>query len=184
MGLDWYNTTKISEKTWKCGYCGNVVGGEIGYRRENQHTDRIYICPRCKKPTAFIKITGGEIGQYPGPVTGNSVSCLPKDIEALYSEIRRCIQYTAYTSAVLSMRKLLMHVAVEQGADENIQFVQYIEYLDETGWIPPSGREWVDSIRKKGNEATHQIVLVDEEEAKQLLRFVEMLLKIIYEFPM
>lgn len=183
MSLGWMNTSNLSAKEWTCGYCGNNVGGDTGFFR-NKHLDTIYICPHCRKPTAFIKDDEGTIGQFPGAITGNDVTKLPKDVDALYSEIRRCIQYTAYTSAVLSMRKLLMHVAVEQGAEENSQFVQYIEYLDDNGWIPPSGRDWIDSIRKAGNEATHQITLVDEDEAKQLLRFVEMLLKIVYEFPM
>lgn len=47
-----------------------------------------------------------------------------------------------------------------------------------------SGREWVDAIRKSGNEATHEIVLASEDDAKQLLDFAEMLLRIVYEFPM
>lgn len=77
-----------------------------------------------------------------------------------------------------------MHVAVEQGAEENQKFIEYVNFLDGNGWIPPSGKEWIDEIRKTGNEATHEIVLMNEDDAKQLLDFTEMLLKIIYEFPM
>ncbi len=35
----------------------------------------------------------------------------------------------------------------------------------------------------KGNEATHEITLMEEKDATELLTFTEMLLKIIYEFP-
>ena len=81
------------------------------------------------------------------------------------------------------MRKLLMHIAVEQGAEEGKSFVSYVEFLDENHWIPPNGKEWVDAIRKGGNEANHEIVVATEDDAKQLLDFVEMLLKFVYEFP-
>ncbi|EHF02467.1 hypothetical protein HMPREF1008_00872 [Olsenella sp. oral taxon 809 str. F0356] len=112
-----------------------------------------------------------------------NVAGLPPDVQALYDEARRCIQYTSYTSAVLTLRKLLMHVAVEQGAEPNKSFATYVGHLDENHWIPPNGREWVDKLRSYGNEATHEIKVMSEEEAVQLLDFAEMLLKFVYEFP-
>lgn len=183
MTLSWRNAEEIENRGWRCGYCGRDVGGNIGYRQERDGRNRIYICPFCKNPTAFIY--SGCLGyeQYPGAGYGHEVDSLPPDVGAMYGEVRRCIQYTAYTSAVLSMRKLLMHVAVEQGADEGMHFVKCIDYLDENYWIPPNGREWVDAIRKSGNEANHEIVISGEDDAKQLLDFVEMLLKLVYEFP-
>lgn len=184
MALEWHDTTEINSGiSWTCGYCGNQVAGNIGYRKEEySDPDKIVICPHCKNPTVFIYGTY-TTSQYPAATYGNKVESLPENIKELYNEIRRCIQYTAYTSAVLSMRKLLMHIAVEQGAKENLRFVEYISFLEDNGWIPPNGREWVDSIRKKGNESTHEIVLASRKEAEQLLDFVEMLLKFMYEFP-
>lgn len=41
---------------------------------------------------------------------------------------------------------------------------------------------WITS-EKKGNEATHEIVLMKKEDALDLIAFSEMLLKFIYEFP-
>jgi hypothetical protein len=49
--------------------------------------------------------------------------------------------------------------------------------------VPPNGKGWVDHIRKKGNEATHEIVLMKKDDALELISFAEMLLKFIYEFP-
>jgi len=49
--------------------------------------------------------------------------------------------------------------------------------------VPPGGHGWVDHIRKKGNEANHEIVLMSEDDAKDLISFAEMLMKFIYEFP-
>jgi hypothetical protein len=78
---------------------------------------------------------------------------------------------------------MLMNIAVQQGAQEGLKFIEYVEFLALNGFIPPNGRGWVDHIRKKGNEATHEIALMTQSEAEELVTFSEMLLKFIYEFP-
>lgn len=117
MSLGWHNAESIKQESWTCGYCGHEVAGSIGYRREDDEDDRkIYICPYCENPTAFIYEEFGYPEQFPKPVMGNEVTGLPESVESVYNEARRCIQCAAYTSAALALRKLLMHVAVEQGA--------------------------------------------------------------------
>ena len=76
-----------------------------------------------------------------------------------------------------------MNVAVIEGAPIGGSFVSYVEFLDSKGYVPPKGKGWVDYIRKRGNEANHEIVLMNDADAKALILFVEMLLKFIYEFP-
>jgi hypothetical protein len=76
-----------------------------------------------------------------------------------------------------------MHIAVEQGAPEGKSFLAYVEFLSKEGFVPPHGKEWVDHIREKGNEANHEIVLMSQNDAIDLINFSEMLLKFIYEFP-
>lgn len=192
MDFNWDNACEsLPAKEWKCGYCGDLVASITGYHREEYGDHRfIYICPKCKMPTFFSSVIANfngsqveKVTQIPGSAYGNNIEFLPEDVSTLYKEIRECIKCRAYTSAVLSMRKLLMHIAVEHGAKENLRFVQYVDYLDKENWIPPNGKGWVDSIRKKGNEATHEIALMSESSAKQLLDFVEMLLVFMYEFP-
>ena len=61
--------------------------------------------------------------------------------------------------------------------------IEYVQYLSDKGYVPPDGKEWVDHIRKKGNEANHEISIMGESDAKDLLGFTEMLLRFIYEFP-
>ena len=185
MSLGWYNTSDLSSRGWTCGYCGKEVGGSVGYRRYDgkDRSRLIYICPHCENPTAFVSDEFGLYRQYPGAVTGGSVDSLPSSVESLYGEVRRCVQYTAYTAAVLAMRKLLMHVAVDKGAEPDGSFKSYVDFLEDEHWVPPNGKEWVDAIRKSGNEATHEIAISTEEDARQLLDFTEMLLKIAYEFP-
>ena len=76
-----------------------------------------------------------------------------------------------------------MHIAVEKGAPEGMKFIQYVEYLSNENYVPPDGKGWVDYIRQKSNEANHEIVLMTEEEATDLINFSEMLLRFVYEFP-
>ena len=76
-----------------------------------------------------------------------------------------------------------MNIAVQQGAKEGLKFIEYVDHLAATGFIPPNGRGWVDHIRRKGNEATHEIALMSQADAEELIAFTEMLLKFIYEFP-
>ena len=76
-----------------------------------------------------------------------------------------------------------MNIAVAQGAKAGLSFVEYVDYLSNQGYVPPNGRSWVDHIRNKGNEATHEIALMTREDANELISFAEMLLKFIYEFP-
>ncbi len=41
----------------------------------------------------------------------------------------------------------------------------------------------MDEIRKRSNEQNHEIVLATREDAAELLDFIEMLLRFVYEFP-
>lgn len=77
-----------------------------------------------------------------------------------------------------------MNISVSLGASEGLKFIEYITYLSDKGYVPPNGKHWVDHIRKKGNEATHEIALMTEADARELLQFIEMLLRFIFEFPM
>lgn len=76
-----------------------------------------------------------------------------------------------------------MNIAVNKGAEEGKKFIEYVEYLSEKGYVPPDGKGWVEHIRQKGNEATHEIKLMSKTDAEDLIVFSQMLLKFIYEFP-
>ena len=187
--MGWHGTSANDPLDWVCGYFGNVVGGNSGYHRDTYMDcppfDRscIYICPRCERPTAFIVSNGGRVEQVPGPMEGAAIQGLPETVSALYDEIRKCVQAGAYTSAVLSSRKMLMHIAVDNGAAEGMTFAQYVGYLNDAHYIPPNGAEWVDEVRRRSNEQNHEIVLASREDSMQLLDFIEMLLRFCYEFP-
>jgi thioredoxin reductase len=111
------------------------------------------------------------------------VKHLPADVERLYDEARDSHAAAAYTAAVLALRKLLMRVAVEKGAEAGRTFVEYVEYLDVHHYLGHDGKGWVDLMRTRGNEAAHEIRLMNETDSEHLLTVAGMLLKLVYEFP-
>jgi hypothetical protein len=183
--LRWQQAVTIQSKSYVCGYCGNQLASNVGYWR-GQQTDgsgppeaHVYICHYCESPTFFE-----HRQQIPGVRSGADVHGIDEaTVENLYNEARDCFSKSAFTAAVLCCRKLLMHVAVAKGADPGKNFIEYVEYISSKGYVPPDAKSWVDHIRTKGNEANHEIVIMSEEAAKDLIAFVEMLLKLVYEFP-
>lgn len=182
---NWYKRDILPNKQFVCGFCNTTVSSINGYKL-GQHSDGSgnqwggsYICPNCGGPTFFAP--GGT--QYPRPTFGNPVNHVPSELDALYEEARRATNQGCFTGSVLLCRKMLMNIAVQEGAAEGLKFIAYVDYLADKGFVPPNGKAWVDHIRKKGNEATHEIALMNEQDAKDLITFVEMLLKFIYEFP-
>jgi hypothetical protein len=174
---EWIEPHRMDPKSYTCAYCGSYVGSDLGYAAN--YAGAIHICPKCKEPSYFTQVGV----QIPGVPYGDNVAALPQDVAQLYAEARRDVGANAFTSSVMVARKILMHVAVEKDAKPNLSFAEYVGYLDERGYIPPDGKAWVDKIRSKGNEANHEIVIMSGADAKELLDFLGMLLKFVYEFP-
>jgi DNA-directed RNA polymerase subunit RPC12/RpoP len=181
--LTWQKIDTIPSRSYKCSYCGRALASEKGWTAQDamgQTVAFIYICHQCNKPT-FIE---GDGTQYPGILIGNLVDGIPDDsVKILYDEARSTAGAGNYTASILCCRKLLMHIAVNKGAKPGDNFLAYVQFLAENHYIPPDAREWVDHIRQKGNEANHEIKIMSKEDAENLVSFVEMLLKIIFEFP-
>jgi hypothetical protein len=174
----WNNVANLHSRSFVCGHCGQPVASERGYYHDNGNF-AVYICHFCQRTTFF-----NFREQVPGAIFGDDVNDIsdPKILN-LYNEARKCMTCNAFTGAVLCCRKLLMNIAVAKGAEEGLKFIEYVEYLASKNYVPPDGQEWVDHIRKKGNEATHEIAIMVREDAEDLITFIEMLLKFIYEFP-
>lgn len=183
--IAWESTGSIPSRKYKCGHCNSQLATNRGYQgvAANFHPKTycyVYICHFCEKPTFFDH--AGT--QTPGAKIGNPIEHINNsDIENLFSEANSCFTIGAYTSSVMCCRKLLMNISVEQGAKEGLGFVEYVNFLNANNFIPPHGKDWVDSIRKLGNEANHKIHFKTQDDAKLILVFTEMLLRFIYEMP-
>lgn len=171
-----------ARRSWVCGYCGDKVGAAQGYKTMyggNQGLASIAICETCHAPTLFVQ--SGEY--FPKAPPGGEVAAAPVSLAALYREARISAGAGAFTAAVLVCRKILMNIAVQEGAEEGQNFAAYVSYLADQGFVPPNGRAWVDYIRKRANEANHEIELMNEQDASALVTLTEMLLRFIYEMP-
>ncbi|MGA8641198.1 DUF4145 domain-containing protein [Candidatus Binatus sp.] len=183
LNVTWVNVASVGSRTFVCAYCGNQVASEKGWdgntRAAGMPHGALRVCPECSGPTL---LAGGD--QVPGVSYGNTVKHLPPDIEKLYEESRTAVGAGAPTAAVMSCRKLLMHVAVEKGAKAGDTFQNYVKFLGDNHFVPAGASDWVDKLRTEGNEANHEIVIKTSPEAREIIDFAEMLLKVVYEYPM
>jgi len=181
--VTWTQIQTLQSKSYTCGYCENPIASQHGYSGTINIVGGkvfIYVCHKCFQATFFDK----DGKQTPGASFGESIKHIPDtNVEGLYNEARDCFKIKAYTSCVMCSRKLLMNIAVSEGADAGKSFVDYVNFLDSKGFIPPKGKAWVDKIRKIGNEANHSIEFKSAEDAQLILTFTTMLLKFIYEMP-
>lgn len=175
--LGWHNVLNFEGHNYTCGHCGREVGSDKGYH-STQGDHFLRICPSCTHPSYFA-----GVAQFPGVPHGEFVKSLPKEVEILYEEARRCISASAYTPSVMASRKLLMNIAVYKGAKAGDTFAAYVDFLSTHHFIPPGGEVWAKIIKDKGNEANHEIKPRERADAEQLIDFLEMLLKFIFEFP-
>lgn len=184
MDGTWADLKSLNSVQFVCGHCARRVASDKGYFMNpvggGAATNVVVICPNCNRPSFF---SAWEHEQIPGVPFGNRVENVPEEVGNLYDETRRSTAGDANTLAVMGARKLLMHIAVDKGAPAGKTFLEYVEYLAAKGFVPPDGKSWVDHIRTKGNEANHEIKLMSAADAQELINFVEMLLKFIYEFP-
>jgi hypothetical protein len=129
-------------------------------------------------PTFFVKDK-----RIPQQLAGNAVKHLPKEIEDVYNEARECFTVNAFTGSVMLCRKLLMNIAVHKGAVPNQTFATYVDYLCDKGFVSGDNKIWADLVRNKGNDANHEITKMNSMDAEELIEFLELVLKSVYEFP-
>lgn len=182
-----WDEKNMVDLNYTCGYCGAYVASDKGMplidinlrgRETITKGEGVYICTNCHMPTFIYKGI-----QVPGNRYGSPVKGVPDNVNKVYEEARSCYAANAYTGTVLLCRKLLMHVAVDLGADENLRFIEYVNYLDDHHFVSVKSHDWIDQIRRYGNDATHEIHVNSQKDAQMILKFCEMLLKMNYEYP-
>ena len=178
-GSEWRNPETLISLSFVCWNCNNNVASDKGYQTPDGNSKkRIYICPHCKAPNVF-DVNGKAILS---PLLGKEIKKLPENIMNVYEEVRKCIQSNCFTGAVMLMRKIIMNVAVHEGAEKNKSFAEYINYLCDNGIVHKKSKNKADSVRELGNNANHEIENRTQEEAQNCFEFIELLLMANYEF--
>jgi hypothetical protein len=181
---EWVNQQSMAPKAYVCPFCGNRVSSSFGYRAGANGLIRL--CTHCSFPTFFGVGPDGQTDlQIPGSTPGNPVANLPPDIGALYDEARHCVAAGANTAAVLVCRKMLIDLAVSQGDkwEKGKHFTEYVKYVADRVFAPTYTAAWLDQIRVDGNKATHELGIMGEPDALLLIEFIEMLLRVLFEYP-
>lgn len=176
----WSSASAITPRDYHCGFCDNQAGSDRGFSSTDRPESLIYKCPRCGRPT-FFETIGGQ--RYPGSKPGSAIGNCPPELAALYDEAREATGGGAYTAAVMVCRKMLMNIAVREGAKEGLTFVKYIEHLESEGFFSPKAKKFVNYIRELGNEANHAIQPRSEADAMAVIEFVGALLRHNYDLP-
>lgn len=173
------------EETFRCPYCNvvvrtladtRIVDAELGAIKYH-----IFKCTQCCMP-----VTIGQDGQIIPPslfLPFEDIKFLPGKIEKMYIECRKSFSNACYYSVIMVARSLLMHIAVDKDADENLGFIEYVDFLEAEGHISRSNRSWVDKIRERGDHYLHEIDEATKVEAERTIVFVSQLLKNVYELP-
>ena len=178
-GEAWRNLETITSFSFICWNCNEGVAPDKGYQTPNGNSKkRIYICHHCKAPNVF-DANGKAILS---PLPGREIKKLPENISNVYEEVRKCIQSNCFTGAVMLMRKIIMNIAVHEGAKKNKNFEEYVDYLCDKGIVHKKSKSKANSIRKLGNNANHEIENRTQEEAQNCFEFIELLLMANYEF--
>lgn len=171
-------------RVYVCGYCHNEISSRTGYKAGNH--GEIHICYHCSFPTFFGLGPDGQTPlKVPGDLPGGSVANVDAGVAWLYEEARQCVGAGANTAAVLMCRKMLVNLAVSQGEtwEKGKPFTKYVEFIAGKVFAPDYTASWIDRIREKGNTATHELGAMSRGDAMLLIEFIEMLLKVLYEYP-
>jgi hypothetical protein len=168
---------KEGNYSYICAHCEHHVNGlVVANYNDGMYLTQWLLCTNCGKGSVY---TYSEI--FPKSLFGIVLEGLPKNILKAYTEARNCMSVGAYTACELICRKLLMHVAVDKGAKEDQAFIEYVNHLESRGYVTPPMKDWVDLIRKHGNQATHVLEEPEKERAESTLMFTAELLRLVYE---
>lgn len=184
----WSKTEPLSNREYLCPFCLNKVSSNTGHSfivklkdlngGIDSHGGAIYVCPHCQYPTLLILNF-----QFPGIPEIKSLDHLPELIKGIYEEARTCMSNNCHTAASMLCRKIIMNTAVSEGAETNLKFFKYVDYLKSKNLFHPKCESLLATIKDKGNEANHEIEDVTKKDAKNVLLFTYYLLLYIYEIP-
>lgn len=179
--LSWQNAQNIGSKSFVCWNCSNLVASHTGYNTTtlNGSYAKIYICPHCKAPH-IVDFYGAE---YPYIIQGKEIKNLPENIKNIFNEARTCFGAGAYTATVMLLRKIMMNLAVEEGAssDSNMGFSAYVKYLCDNGVVHKKQHQQAEKIKQLGNDANHKIEERSKEDATLILGLISLILVNNYE---
>jgi len=189
---DWRGLLTLEKDSFSCGYCGAHSSSASGFIVDGMNPStapKIRVCANCNQPT-FIRyaVKKGAIvveEQIPHPQCSYQIEFGEELLDSLFGEARRSFEDGSYTSCVMMCRKLLMHIAHDCGSDQKHgkNFADYCDYLKSSHNVHENFFPALDSIRRSGNKANHEIERITEYEASYTMQLMVHLVSNIYHAP-
>ncbi len=181
IGGAWHAVAALPPRNFVCGFCDRHVASNQGFATNGATPPfHLYICSGCSAPSLFNSASNK---QWPSPPVGVEVPNLPTNVDRIFREVREACSAGATTAAALTLRVLISHLAVEKGAEKGKSFKQHVQYLADNHWMPPNAQPWIDRIRDRGNEANHDLDIIELAEVTELLKIAELLLRFMFQYP-
>ncbi len=170
-----------------CSYCNGrqmvVVAAQLdGNYKITLEGTRWLRCVSCRRGAV---VEGGVV--YPAGKPFRTPLGLPAADAAIWEEARSCLGVGATVAAVMLCRKILFHVAVENGLpaknekDRAPSYAQAVRHLQDAGLVTKRMLPWVDRIKDVGNDANHEVTPISVDQALDVAAFTEQILVLAYE---
>jgi hypothetical protein len=174
-----------------CPHCGREVRFDVHAQvmPVSGESHQLHQCQACAG--VVYRLTDGHpatrtIAQWPLKGVRPVHPAVPAPIAADWFEAHLCLTIGAFRGAAAMARRAVQGVAVEQGAKDGKLYSQLKE-LETRATLHPTMVEWAEHIRLLGNVAAHPgtdgLDTVSEEEARDVVRFLDELLRWLYELP-
>lgn len=174
-------------KTYACGACGNTTNGRVvcEAKRRADNAQVLWCWCSCDKaePTIIVEKDGEMLTHLPTAREFRSASDWPTDLASLYDEAAKAYAAGANTAAVMVCRKLLMACACNKGEKDDKTFAAYVDYITTSVLTYPDAKNAIDAIRTIGNEANHEVKIVNPADATRAMKIVTYMLNTIYSLP-
>lgn len=180
-------------RAYLCPVCGEPTKSEVHGRVEHYIPDEgppaEFVLLQCDHEGCLAPIVqvredwgGGYESDPPGiyyPSPRRLSLAVPREIQAEYSEARKCFDAKAYRAAVVMVRRTLEGTCVDQGATKKT-LAANLQEMKESGKIDGVLAEWANLLRITGNAGAHFGKEVTAQDAEDALDFAEALIDHIY----
>lgn len=172
--------------THQCPFCSGTQMGIVAMAswQAGEPDTKWLRCVQCLRGVVL-----NDSRPAPGTRPLDTPDYVPEDAARTWNEVRDCLSVGAYTATVMLCRKILFHVAVDEGLPEKGDngraptFAAALAYLEAEGVLTRKMRPWVTRVKDVGNEANHEIAGHDENEALTIAKFTREILYLAYTLP-
>jgi hypothetical protein len=121
--------------------------------------------------------------EYPKPREPSSPPFVPENIDGYFLQAYKAVDDDSYDASAMMSRKVLEVAVKTIDPSGTGKLYKRIEKLEEKGLITKEMKDWAHIVRDEGNDAVHEEAPFSEEQARELLSFVEMFLYYTFSMP-